>query len=109
MGYLYCGSGHDAFAIEDRALAHVKESMLVLLRQGHGVAFSATTPTAQGSGRDTVWISPTTDVRFLFFGGRLPAINEVWVRSLVSLALSPTGMYLIAEPSRLRDVAPSTP
>lgn len=108
MGYLYYGSHRHAVEIDDRPLAHVKEALLLLLREGHGVAFSVTIPTSQGGGRETLWISPTTDIRFLFSGGRSPTLNESWVQAIVEAARSQTGMHMVPEPTELAAVAYAT-
>lgn len=108
MGYLYYGSHRHAVEIDDRPLAHVKEALLRMLREGHGVAFSVALPASQGGGRETLWISPTTDIRFLFSGGRAPILNETWVRAIVDAARSHTGMHMVAEPTELSAVAYAT-
>lgn len=52
----------------------------------------------QGSGRETLWISPSTEMRFRFHGSRPPTINLRWTRMLIVTAESPTGMHLVPEP-----------
>ena len=108
MGSLYYGTGRFAVEIDDRPLAHVKVALLLLLREGYGVAFTFTPSQAHGGGRDTLWISPTTDIRFFFSGGRSPSINDEWVREIVETAHSPTGMRLIPEPSEQHSLTTAT-
>ena len=71
MGFMYYGSQSHELEIDDRPLAHLKIALLSMLRAGHSVAFSMSRPAGQGSGRETLWISPDTDLRFRYGGGRL--------------------------------------
>jgi hypothetical protein len=98
MGYLYYGNESYAVEIDDRPLAHLKIALLSLLRAGKSVAFSFERPADIGSGRETLWISPSTDIRFRFNGGRPPRINEPWVRAMIATAEAPTGLRLVVEP-----------
>ncbi|MBF4552103.1 ATP-dependent DNA ligase [Pseudoclavibacter sp. RFBJ3] len=102
MGFMYYGSQGHELEIDDRPLLHLKVALLSMLRAGHSVAFSMSRPANQGSGRETLWISPTTDLRFRFIGGRLPAINDDWVRAIIASANSPTGMRICQEPAPAR-------
>jgi hypothetical protein len=97
MGNLYYGNAGYRVEIEDRALAHLKIAILTLLRAGHSLAFSFVRPPEAGSGRETLWITPTSDVRFRFNGSRAPVINEPWVRRIIDTAKSPAGLRLVSE------------
>lgn len=97
MGYLYYGNDSYAIDIDDRPLAHLKIALLTLLRAGQSVAFSFDRPLERGSGRETLWISPSTDIRFRFNGTRSPRINEQWVRMIIASAQAPTGLRLVPE------------
>jgi hypothetical protein len=99
MGYLYYGNAAYTVEIDDRPLAHLKVAILSLLRSGHSVAFSFVRPVHSGSGRETLWIAPTTDIRFRFNGSRGPRISELWVRQIIATANTPAGLHLIDEPS----------
>lgn len=105
MGFMYYGSQGHELEIDDRPLVHLKIALLSMLRAGHSVAFSMSRPAGQGSGRETLWISPATDLRFRFIGGRLPAINDQWVRAIIGSANSPAGMRICQEPSRADSLA----
>jgi hypothetical protein len=105
MGYLYYGTTAYAIEVDDRPLAHLKIALLTLLRAGHSVAFSFPRAASAGSGRETLWITPTTDIRFLFLGSRSPAINEAWVRNIMDTANQPGGLHLVPEAAGQRDVA----
>ena len=99
MGFLYYGNNSYAVEIDDRPLAHLKIAMLSLLRAGKGVSFSFERGIDNGSGRETLWISPSTELRFRFNGNRPPKVNQDWVRALIAAADAPTGMRLVAEPA----------
>jgi hypothetical protein len=98
MGFLYYGNNSYAVELDDRALAHLKVAVLSLLRANKSLAFSFERSIDQGSGRETLWISPSTEIRFRFNGSRPPRINEAWVRSIIATSESPTGMRMVAEP-----------
>lgn len=98
MGHLYYGSDSYSVEIDDRTLAHVKIALLTLLRAGKCIAFSFERGVSGGGGRETLWISPSSELRFRFSGSRPPRLNEVWVRSLIASAEAPTGMRLVPEP-----------
>lgn len=100
MGFMYYGSQSHELEIDDRPLAHLKIALLSMLRAGHSVAYSMSRPVGQGSGRETLWISPGTDLRFRFTGGRSPSINDDWVRSIIASASTSSGMRICPEPSR---------
>jgi hypothetical protein len=97
MGTLFYGTDNYGMELDDRALAHLKVALLTLLRAQQSVALTIARPVSQGSGRDTMWITPTTDLRFHFSGNRPPRINETWVRAIISTANTPSGMRLPAE------------
>jgi hypothetical protein len=101
MGFLYYGNNSYAVEIDDRPLAHLKIAVLTLLRANRSIAFSFERPVEQGSGRETLWISPASEIRFRFNGSRPPIINELWVRAIIASAEAPTGMRMVAEPAEV--------
>jgi hypothetical protein len=98
MGYLYYGNNSHAIEIDDRPLAHLKITILTLLRAGRSVAFTFDRPLCDGSGRETLWISPSSEIRFRFNGNRVSSINETWLRSIFATADAPTELRLVTEP-----------
>jgi len=54
-------------------------------------------PARMGSGRETLWVSPSTDIRFRLNGSRPPRINETWVHAIIATAGSPTGLQITVE------------
>ncbi|GAB3306154.1 DUF7882 family protein [Pseudoclavibacter terrae] len=102
MGYMYFGNQSHELEIDDRPLTHLKIALLSMLRAGHSVAFSIQHPVSAGGGRETFWITPHTDLRFKFIGGRSISISEEWVKLLIASASSPAGMRLCPEPISTR-------
>ncbi len=107
MGFLHIGSNGFAVQIEDRALAHVKIIILSELRKGRGLAFSRVNTVEEGSGRDTFWIHPNTDLRFQFHGNRAPHLNKAWLQAMVEACQSGTGLYVMDEPRESQRDVPS--
>ncbi|MCS5732480.1 DUF7882 family protein [Herbiconiux daphne] len=99
MGFLYYGNDSYQIEVDDRPLAHLKIALLTLLRAGRSIAFSFERPVEMGSGRETLWICPSTDMRFRFHGSRPPRINQQWVRAIIATAEAPTGLRLVPEPT----------
>ena len=106
MGILYYGNSSYAIEIDDCPLAHLKIVLLSLLRAGKSVAFCFDRSTEIGSGRETLWISPSTEMRFRFSGNRAPRINEKWLKLIAATADAPTGLRLVAEPIEALELFP---
>ena len=106
MGYLYYGTNSYEVELDDRPLSHLKIALLSLLRAGQSVAFTFTRPAAIGSGRETLWITPATDIRFRFAGSRPPAINVRWVQEIIESASQATGLRLMTEPAAVPSAVP---
>lgn len=97
MGCLFYGSTGYAIEIDDRSLAHLKVAILTLLRAQKSIAFTYTKCLGEGSGRDTLWITPTTEIRFHFDGSRPPRLNTPWIKAILDTATAPTGLRLVDE------------
>ena len=97
MGYLYYGADAHAIEIEDRQLAHLRVAILSLLRAGHSVAFTCPRSKDLGGGRESIWITPQTDLRFRFRGSRAPNLNEHWVRAIIATNDSAAGLHMVPE------------
>jgi hypothetical protein len=102
MGFLHIGSSGWAIQVDDRALAHLKVVILSELRRGKGVSFTFCHSVGEGSGRETFWINPGTDLRFQFFGGRAPHLNRAWLNQMAEACNSGTGLYLMEEPAEVQ-------
>lgn len=104
MGYLHIGQSDFLMAIDDRTLAHLKIVILSSLRAGEGISLTLKRDAGQGSGRETFWINPGTDLRFQFAGSRVPHINRVWLKQMVDACAGGTGLFIMDEPPELQRV-----
>lgn len=96
MGMLIYGSG-DEYEIEDRALAHLKAVIGAKLRRQESFFLSWANDTEHGSGRRSVWLSPSIPLQFRFYGSRAPELNRAWIEVLSDSAHTPRGLLLIPE------------
>lgn len=109
LGYLYYGADAHAIEIEDRPLAHLRVAILSLLRAGHSVAFTCPRSKDLGGGRESIWITPQTDLRFRFRGSRAPNLNEHWVRAIIATNDSAAGLHLVPECTQSNEPVPDQP
>lgn len=96
MGYLLY-DGANEFEFEDRTLAHMKSAIGMKLRRQESFFLNWTNDPDQGSGRLSLWMSPTIPLIFRFSGSRPPTLNQKWVQVLLELANTPRGMTAIRE------------
>ncbi|MFS0854654.1 ATP-dependent DNA ligase [Microbacterium sp. 179-I 3D4 NHS] len=87
--------------IEDRALAHLQLVITAKLRRGEPFAFSWREDVSIGGGRTTVWVHGGSALVYKYHGSRTPAINREWVEALAFTANSPSGLYLVPEPTAM--------
>jgi hypothetical protein len=99
MGYLIYDRGTTELFIDDRTLAHLQIVMLSKLRRHESFAFSWKDSATTGDGRSTIWITPTSSLRFRYQGSRTPTPNKAWVTALLAAASSSTGLQVIPEPA----------
>lgn len=96
MGHLsYAGIAEYEF--DDRVLAHLKVAIGMKLRRQESFFISWSTPVELGSGRCSIWVSPSTPLAFNFSGSRVPEINRVWIEALNQLSHTPRGLIVISE------------
>ena len=86
--FVYEGTTRTDF--EDRLLAHMQVVIGNKLRRGEPFYFQWKDEVSTGGGR--------TSIVFKFHGGRPPALNRAWLEALMTVANSPTGLYVIPEP-----------
>ncbi len=104
MGMLIYGSG-DEYEIDDRALAHLKAVIGAKLRRQEGFFLSWANDAEHGSGRRSLWLSPSIPLQFRFFGSRPPELNRAWLEVLSETSHSPRGLQLIPESEVERHLA----
>lgn len=99
MGTLFYGNARTPIEIEDRALAHLKFVILSKLRRNEGFGFSWSKGVDIGSGRSTVWISPSIPLQFDFTEASRPPLNRAWLEALTQQAATSGGLILVDEPT----------
>jgi hypothetical protein len=85
--------------LDDRVLVHLQLAMSIKLRRREGFFFSWQKPPGSGEGRTAIWIDASIPLQFVYYGGRMPAINREWVDALRVSSNSAGGMSIIAEES----------
>ncbi|HWR85783.1 MAG TPA: ATP-dependent DNA ligase [Rhodoglobus sp.] len=98
MGQLLYGSPPERVQIDDRVLAHLRMVTLAKLRRGEAFAMNFDFDPESGSGRSTLWVSPSSTLSFHFEGSRRPAINKAWLDALMTSANAPEGLVIVSEP-----------
>ncbi|MFZ4894239.1 hypothetical protein ACL9RL_07300 [Plantibacter sp. Mn2098] len=96
MGYLIYGAGAE-YEIEDRALAHLKVVIGSKLRRQESFFLNWANEPDQGSGRLSLWLSPSIPLQFRFFGSRAPELNRAWLEVLSDTAHTPNGLQIVPE------------
>lgn len=95
MGFLiYAGVDYE---IEDRTLAHLKAAVGHRLRMQESFFISWLVPVEKGSGRISLWVSPSVPIVFRFAGSRAPELNPVWLEALRTLSHTSRGMLVLTE------------
>ncbi len=84
---------------EDRLLAHLQLVIGTKLRRGETFFFTWRDDSSVGDGRTSVWMRPQASLVYKYYGSRQPSINLAWVDALAHTANSPTGLYVVSEPS----------
>ncbi len=96
MGHLIYAATME-YAVEDRALAHLKAAVGMKLRLQECFFVSWSFTPEQGSGRVSLWCAPSIPLVFRFSGSRPVELNPVWIEVLTELSNTPRGMQLLTE------------
>lgn len=96
MGHLIYGASTE-FEIEDRALAHLRVVILTKLRVQESFLVNWSMSREEGSGRNSIWISPGIPIQFRFASSLTPELNHNWLRALLDSANLNTGLMLMSE------------
>ena len=95
MGTLsYAGVDHQ---FDDRALAHLKVVITAKLRRGERFLLAWRVPPEEGSGRVSIWMSPSIPLFYRFSSPTPPALNRDWLNALSRSSQGPNGMFLMEE------------
>ena len=95
MGQLFFSSSSESIELDDRTLAHVEIVILAKLRRKESFAI---THHAEDGGRETVWLSPTSALRFRYTVGQ-HEIDREWLEQLIDGANSAGGIQLGNKPA----------
>lgn len=111
MGQLIYGEG-TAYDMDDRTMSHVRVAVGVRLRRQEAFYLSWTNSHAIGSGRVSLWLSPSIPLQFRFNGSRSVELNREWLRALDASAFNEGGMIVMPESEaptyvRLLETAPT--
>jgi len=98
MGTLLYGNGSAGISFPDRALYHLQIVITAKLRRNESFVFSWADGADAGSGRSTIWLSPSTLLHYRFLGSRVPSVNREWVQTLLKSANSAGGLVFTPEP-----------
>lgn len=101
MGYLIYG-GTQEYEFDDRTLAHLKVAITMKLRSQESFLMSWTNSPQSGSGRVSIWMSPSIPLAFRFSGSRPPQLNREWLSVLSELAHTPRGLLVVPEDAARR-------
>lgn len=95
MGYLLYGDTRYQF--EDRLLAHLQAAIVMRLRKQESFLLNWTRSPEEGSGRCSIWLSPSCPVVFGFSDSHTPKLNPTWVTALISISNTTRGMVVCSE------------
>lgn len=83
-------------------LAHVKVAASTKLRRHECFLLSWDIEPQHGSGRVSLWVSPSIPLEFRFAGSRVPELNHLWLEVLMETGGSSRGMVLTSEADAVR-------
>jgi hypothetical protein len=92
--------------VDDRTLTHLQIVIVNKLRKGEAFLMSWRDSVEVGSGRSAIWLHPQVLIYFKFDGGRVPTINERWLRELADSAESSRGLIVTTESGDVPSLAP---
>jgi hypothetical protein len=92
--------------VDDRTLTHLQIVIVNKLRKGEAFLMSWRDSVEAGSGRSAIWLHPQVLIYFKFDGGRVPTINERWLRELADSAESSRGLIVTTEAGDVPSLAP---
>jgi hypothetical protein len=96
VGELIYGAGTKS-DIDDRTLAHVKVAVGFKLRRQESFYLNWVIPASEGSGRVSLWMSPSIPVQFRYRDNTPPELSRAWLSALEMTALTDRGMVILPE------------
>ena len=91
MGSLYYGASRLRIEIDDVLLAHLQIVMLAKLRRGESFSLGWHDP---GAGRNILWISPSSELHFIYLGARMAKPQHELLESLAMEANTSGGIVI---------------
>ena len=89
--------GDQSFEMEDRLLAHLKIAITAKLRVGESFLPNWQVPNEKGSGRMSLWMSPSIPLQYRFGGSKPPELNRGWLDALSRSSQGLRGMVAMTE------------
>ncbi|WP_066039407.1 DUF7882 family protein [Herbiconiux solani] len=86
MGLLLYANDDQGVEFDDRTLAHLKLVIIGKLRRQESFALSWARSQASGSGRETIWLSPSIPLRFWIDNAEAGPLNRAWLDLLAQSA-----------------------
>jgi hypothetical protein len=101
MGTLMYGTSGMSFEFPDRVLWHLQIVITAKLRRGESFNLSWGDSVQLGSGRNSIWLSPSSTLFYRYFGSKTPSTNRLWINALMVSANSPGGLVISTESSAI--------
>ena len=98
MGHLQIGDSARPIEFDDRLLAHLRVVIFSKFRRHESFPFSWDHGLEKGSGRSSVWLTESIPIRFVFSGGKAPALNRTWLEDLLAASSTAAGLQITKEP-----------
>ncbi|GAB2513862.1 hypothetical protein [Paramicrobacterium agarici] len=96
MGYIRY-SDAQRYEFDDRTIAHLKVVIASKLRREESFPVSWVYPPDQGSGRTTIWVSPTLPIEFYVGSSDVGPMNRHWVQALADTSHGARGLFVMSE------------
>ena len=85
------------YPFDDRTLAHLKVAITAKLRRGESFLLSWTAPAEEGSGRVSLWMSPSLPLIYRFTDPDAIELSRTWLEALAASAQQVQGMTVMDE------------
>jgi hypothetical protein len=90
--------------MDDRVLAHLETVIVNKFRRGEPFLLTWLEGGSADGGRQSLWLTPRHPIYFKYVDGRVPPLDEDWLKRLLSAANTPRGLVLVDEDGQPADV-----
>jgi len=91
--------------MDDQVLIHLETVIVNKFRRGEPFVLTWwDSGSPEGGGRRSLWLTPRHPVFFTYADGPAPALDDEWLRRLLSAANTPRGVVLTDEQRRPAEV-----